>query len=273
LTGGWGPRRCRAAVAITFDNLGEAAELERGEHSPGEPLGRHSSVTRALPRVLELLSELGLPATFFVEGINAELYPDALRTIDARGHEVAYHGWRHEAWANLDPARERELLALGVESFGALGLRPAGFRPPGGRLASSSFRALADAGFSYCSPAGDGVEVRDGLAVLPFRWELIDAFHYLPHFAGMRQRALGAPDVLAPSALRATNAGALQTATRRGAFLVLLFHPFLADTDDRMGAMRAVLSEVRAAVDEGAVWCAPLREIATWLRGLQARAD
>ena len=38
-------RRC----AITFDNLGEVTELERGEFPEGEPLGRHFSVTRALP--------------------------------------------------------------------------------------------------------------------------------------------------------------------------------------------------------------------------------
>ena len=38
-----------------------------------------------------------------------------------------------------------------------------------------------------------------------------------------------------------------------GAFLVLLFHPFLADTDERVQVIRDVLARVRALVDEGAV--------------------
>lgn len=250
---------------MTFDNLGEATELERGQWPQDEPLGHHYSVTRALPRVLELLSDLRLPATFFVEGLNARLYPEALRTIDADGHEVAYHGWRHEPWAGLSPPHEHELLERGVGALQRLGLSPAGFRPPGGVLAPASSHALAELGFAYCSPAGDGAGIRDGLAILPFRWTLIDAFHYLPHFAQRRRAALGAPDVLPPARLRVTLGDALRDAVRGGAFLATVFHPFLADADDRLEAMRAVLGDLRALVDERAVWCAPLRDIAAWV--------
>src|SRR5215204_383525 len=61
----WGPDTCRAAVSVTFDNLGEAADLERGLWPDDEPLGRHFSVQRALPRILEKLEGLGLRSTFF----------------------------------------------------------------------------------------------------------------------------------------------------------------------------------------------------------------
>jgi peptidoglycan/xylan/chitin deacetylase (PgdA/CDA1 family) len=261
----WGPEQRRAAVAVTFDNLGEAADLERGRWPQHEPLGHHPSVTDALPRVLELLSELQLRATFFVEGLNAQLYPRALRGIAAAGHEVGYHGWRHEPWAGLSPDEERELLWRGVGALDQIGLRPIGFRPPGGVLAPSSARALGETGFAYCSPAGEGVGVRDGLAVLPFRWTVLDAFHYLPQFAPRRRAALGAPDVLPPAALRATLADALQDVVTRGSFLALLFHPFLADAADRLAAMHGAMADVRALVDERAVWCAPMREIAAWV--------
>jgi peptidoglycan/xylan/chitin deacetylase (PgdA/CDA1 family) len=273
LNRGWGPDGRRAAVAVTFDNLGEASDLERGQWPRDEPLGRHPSVTRGLPRVLELLSELGLPATFFVEGVNAELYPDALHRIEGAGHEVAYHGWRHEDWANLSAGLERELLERGVGALEGLGLRPAGFRPPGGELTPSSAGALASLGFTYCSPAGKRVDVREGLAVLPFRWELIDAFHYLTHFAERRLAALGAPDVLPPASLRATVGDALRETVRRGGFVALLFHPFLADRDDRMQAMRAVLGDLRALVEERVVSCVAMREIASWVRDSEAAAN
>jgi peptidoglycan/xylan/chitin deacetylase (PgdA/CDA1 family) len=263
---GWGPEHRRAAVAVTFDNLGEAADLERGRWPKEERLGRHPSVARALPRVLGLLSDLDLPATFFVEGINAQLYPEALAAIVAAGHEIAYHGWRHELWAELDSAREHDLLERGLRALGKVGIRPVGFRPPGGVLASSSLRTLAQTGFTYCSPAGEEVGLCDGLAILPFRWPLIDAFHYLPHFAERRRAAIDSPDALPPSSLRANLAEALEDAMRRGSFLALLFHPFLADADDRVDAVRAVLADLRASVDDGAVWCVPMRDIAGWVQ-------
>jgi hypothetical protein len=60
----WGPGAQRAAVSVTFDNLGEPADLERGLWPESEPLGRHFSVKRMLPRILGILEELGLQATF-----------------------------------------------------------------------------------------------------------------------------------------------------------------------------------------------------------------
>ena len=249
----------RAAVSVTFDNLGEASDLERGWWPEDEPLGHHFSVTRALPRVLEALDEAGLRATVFVEGVNAGIYPDTLTDLDARGHEVACHGWRHERWAALRPAAERDSLQRSVDGMRALGLQPAGFRPPGGGLTAATTGLLAELGFTYCSPA-EGVDTGT-LPSLPFRWPLLDAFHYLPHFDTRREQALGSPDPLPPERLRETVLAALEEVARDGGFLALLFHPFLADTDERVQVIRDVLARVRALVDEGAATCAPCREL------------
>ena len=187
----WGPDARRAAISVTFDNLGEAADLERGLWPEGEPLGRHFSVTRMLPRILGMLDELGLRATFFVEGLNAELHPQALLQIADSGNELGYHGWRHEDWSNLSPSQEARLLERGVNEMDELGVRPRGFRPPGGRLTSSSPELLDDLGFTHCSPAGRGVGFLGNLVVLPFEWRLIDAYHYLPRFGALRKSATG----------------------------------------------------------------------------------
>jgi peptidoglycan/xylan/chitin deacetylase (PgdA/CDA1 family) len=210
-------------VSVTFDNLGEASELERGTWPEGQPLGEHFSVRESLPLLLGMLAAHDLRATFFVEGLNAELYPDALAGIAAAGHEVACHGWRHEEWAELDGGRERELLARAHAALGG----PAGFRPPGGELTASSAGLLSELGFTYCSPVGEGVHRADGLAVLPFRWPLLDAYHYLPHFAALRQEHGDPEEPLPPAALRDAVLGALEAQRRRDDHLVLLFHPFL----------------------------------------------
>ncbi len=87
------PEGARGAVSLTLDNLGEAAEQELGMPTPTRG---HYSVTTALPIVLADLAEAGVRATFFVEGVNAQTYPQALRSIVDAGHECAYHAWRHE---------------------------------------------------------------------------------------------------------------------------------------------------------------------------------
>jgi peptidoglycan/xylan/chitin deacetylase (PgdA/CDA1 family) len=244
----------RAAVSVTFDNLGEASDLERGWWPEDEPLGHHYSVTEALPRVLGALDDAGLRATFFVEGLNTELYPDTLRRLDAAGHEVACHGWRHERWGRLSPPDERASLERSVRGMHSLGLQPCGFRPPGGELTAASPALLRELGFSYCSPALG--TATGGFPALPFRWELLDAFHYLPHFADRR----GSPDPLPPSALRSAVLGALDETATDGGFLALVFHPFLADTNERVEVVRDVLARVRELVDAGTATCAPMQE-------------
>ena len=218
--------RHRAGTGLSFDNLGEVTALARGEWPTGEPVGHHWSVTRALPRLLALLDEVGLRGTFFVEGLNAELYPDALRELDAAGHEVAFHGWRHEPWGGLAPAEERELFERGVAHFDALGLRPVGFRPPGGELTGSTIPLLRELGFTYCSPEGSEVSERDGIVVLPFRWEHVDAWYYLDGFDGPPSAA----------ALRSAMFDALGAE-----YATLIFHPFLTGTDERFAVLREVL--------------------------------
>jgi peptidoglycan/xylan/chitin deacetylase (PgdA/CDA1 family) len=236
-----------AVHTITFDNLGEVAALHRGEFPEGEPLGRHFSVTRALPRILDLLEETDLRATFFVEGLNAELYPDTLSAIAAAGHEVAYHGWCHEQWAGLDAGEEARLLSRGVRALDELGLRPRGFRPPGGELTAASLRLLREHGFTYCSPAGDAVDVREGLAILPFAWPLVDAYHYLPRFAALRGSEL---------------ARSLARSLEDEGHSSVVFHAFLTEPEDRFAVVRDHLCAVRERVDRGELRCIPYREVA-----------
>lgn len=109
----WGPDGCSAAVSITFDNLGEVTELERGTWPEGLPRGQHFSVIQVLPAILQMLDELALSATFFVEGLNVELYPRALQGIVEAGHELAYHSWQHEEWQHLGYQEERLCLLDG----------------------------------------------------------------------------------------------------------------------------------------------------------------
>jgi peptidoglycan/xylan/chitin deacetylase (PgdA/CDA1 family) len=206
-------------VRLTFDNLGEAAELERGTWPADAPLGRHRSVTEALPRLLAELDARRLTATFFVEGINCELYPEALREIAARGHALGVHGWRHEAWAQLPADRERELLARADRAFRDLGLAPRGFRPPGGAVTAQTAALLGELGYTCWSRAAPAASVA-GLDDLTFEWDHVDAYWLMERFAD-RRRGRGDPgEPLAPAALG-------ERLARAGDGDVLVLHPFL----------------------------------------------
>lgn len=231
----------RAPLALTFDNLGEATELERGTWPAGRPVGRHPTVTEVLPRLLDLLDERGLRATFFVEAINAELYPDALRELAARGHEVGHHGWRHEAWSRLDPGEEAAALTRGLDAFARLDLRVSGFRPPGGDVNPGTLALLAGAGLTWCSPAGETAEVRDGVAIVPFRWALVDAYHVMDRFADLRAGHGDPPAALDAGALRDRLIAELERHAARGRAGCLVLHPFVGADPAHLAAQVAVL--------------------------------
>ena len=237
-----------ATVSVTFDNLGEAAELERGTWPEDRPLGQHFSVREALPQVVELLARAGIAATFFAEGLNGELYPEALEALRDAGHEVACHGWRHEPWHGV--ADERGRLERARDALGG----PVGFRPPGGRLSPETPAILRELGFRYCSPAGSRAGRLDGLAALPFRWELIDAYHYLPHFAPLRERNGDGAEPLEPAVLRERVLAALDAHAE--GHLALIFHPYLL-SGDTVGVLGDVLARMagmdHVRMDEAAV--------------------
>jgi peptidoglycan/xylan/chitin deacetylase (PgdA/CDA1 family) len=247
------------AVLLSFDNLGEAADLER---APGdEPPSRdHPSVTEALPRLLARLAALELRATFFVEAINAELYPQALRDIAAAGHEIGMHGWRHERWDALTGAEEAELLDRGLRALAALDLEIEGFRPPGGALGPRSAKALDARGLRWCSPEGTHAARANGIACLPFRWALVDAYHRLESFAERRVR-LG--DGERPASPRqAADALLEELDAPASGPLVVILHPFLMLTPGEVAEADRVLARLAEQVAQGTRWVAPGREIA-----------
>ena len=87
------------------------------------------------PRVLDVLAEAGMRATFFVVGQAVRATPELLRRIAAEGHEIGNHSYGHRHPWTLSEAAARDEVRGGAAAIeDALGRVPRVFRPPHGRL-------------------------------------------------------------------------------------------------------------------------------------------
>ncbi len=255
------PGGARGALNLSFDNLGEAAELEMGALPADAPLGGHETALEVLPRLLGELGNRKLAATFFVEGLNAEIYPDLLREIDGRGHEVALHAWRHEQWDRLGAAEQAANLERGLAAFRQLGLEIAGLRPPGGQLGTGGTGVLREAGLRYCSPAGAGAGFEDGVALLPFQWRHVDASCVLPPLGSAREQITGSPDPIEPAHFGAWLEAEIDRLARDGGYMAIVLHPFMFGWLGEE-ALSALLDRVADAAADDEIWVARCAEVA-----------
>lgn len=126
-------------------------------------LSGYRGVERGLGRLLALLEERGVAATFFVTGDVARRYPGRVRAIVAAGHELGCHGDSHRPFDRMGRAEaEAEIRAAAaalrrfapVTAFRAPHLRfPAAYYP---LLAQHGFRIDASRAAYKRSPRGPG---------------------------------------------------------------------------------------------------------------------
>jgi peptidoglycan-N-acetylglucosamine deacetylase len=105
----------------------------------------------AVPRVLELAAELGLPCVLFTIARDAEAQRDLLRSAVGAGHEIASHSLTHpQPFSTLDDAAlAQELLTSRTRLADATGTDIAGFRAPAWDVDARVLGAVRAAGYRY----------------------------------------------------------------------------------------------------------------------------
>ena len=91
------------------------------------------SVDRNDGKILDILDENGIRATFFLVDIWTQRFPELVKEIAARGHEIGNHSTTHPKMSSLSRekiAQELETMSANVEKL--IGQRPTLFRPPYG---------------------------------------------------------------------------------------------------------------------------------------------
>jgi peptidoglycan/xylan/chitin deacetylase (PgdA/CDA1 family) len=258
---GWGPDLKRSALSFTFDNLGEAADLEFNKWPTSDPVGNHYTVTEVLPALLDKFDNGKV--TFFIEAWNAETYPAMLQKLAAHGHDVALHGWRHELWGDLDPERQRNILQRSLAALGQIGLRPCGFRPPGGSVGQDPSALLCEFGFTYYSASNKQPGVEDGIAQIPFAWQHLDGVYLMPGGDAMVGTPIpGFPEAASLEGMQRAFNRAIQESIQKGTHLTLVFHPWLLGQDPER--LRVLFELYDSAAQNPQLWVAPCRDVANW---------
>jgi peptidoglycan/xylan/chitin deacetylase (PgdA/CDA1 family) len=248
-------QRDKPVLCLTFDNMGEAHDVCLGKASV--PDMTSPAITVGFPNILRLLAKYDLRATFFVEGWSALHYGDVVESILRGGHHIDLHGWIHEEFLDLPERVARQYVNDGLQVMKLRGIRPAGFRAPGGRIGPYGRQIEAETGFSFDSTidapavptelsldvdgyAGDGLtRLSNGLIGIPWQWFMIDVMHYLISPNGLRN-----PDDLAAFWSRV-----IRNVADKNGLLTIINHADVTGIDpDRIAALEKVL---KLALDLG----------------------
>ena len=237
---------------LTFDVDAESVVLaEDARHADNPMLMSHQAYGPevGVPRLLDLLAEYGVPATFFVPGLTAELHPAVVEGILEAGHEVGHHSFTHRSPVGLSEAEERREFERGLEALDRFGIRPVGYRAPSWEPSWRTAALVAEYGLAYDSSlAGDDkpyvLETGSGALVeLPVSWWLDDwqQTAYLPPLA--RNQTRSAQEVLE------LWTGELDAYARHGCLYVLTCHPFLSGRPGRVEILRGLIEHALARGD------------------------
>ena len=128
------------SVWFGYSTVGPAM-LSRGEY--GARVGVY--------RVLDLLKQYNLPATFFIPGHTVDSFPEPVEAILSAGHEIAHHSYSHIDPSRQTPDEERQDMERALQALGRLGVKPLGYRSPSDDFSLSTAALLEEFDFLYDS--------------------------------------------------------------------------------------------------------------------------
>ncbi|AMO59091.1 polysaccharide deacetylase [Mycolicibacterium phlei] len=256
-----------AAVAtLTFDVDAETPILAQGRHFAGHvSTMSHQSYGPdvGVPRILDMLDELDVPATFFIPGWVAEHRPGLAKTIADRGHEVAHHSYSHRSPVTMTPQEERVDFLRAMDIFAAQGIEIRGHRAALWGASRQTPDLVAECGLLYDSSLmGDDRPYRiptdrSPVVELPVHWSLDDweQYAYLPdpHIGSV---------IESPAKVVEMWRAELNGMRRYRCLFNLCMHPFLSGRPGRIMALRSLIEYAKECGDVHFARCRDVAEAA-----------
>ena len=265
------PNKQQCAVALAFDLDGPTGDamldgtllrnlryFTEGAYGPW----------RALPRLLDLLRDYDLKATFFVPTWVVWHWTGRCERILKEGHELAYHGHRHEVFKDCSLEEQRAIMGKSRDIFAArLGVTPVGFRTPSGDWSDGTASMLAEFGVVYSSSMrGDDrpyfhrrTDDNKRLVEIPARWD-IDDYTALAYFEDP-DFPIGLDRISDYRLVERNWRHEFQGFYRDGLCWTTILHPKVVAKPGRLGILEGLFRDIRS--HEG-VWIARCAEVARW---------
>jgi len=212
------PSVCSSPYAV-YKNVNEFFEKWKG---------KYDYLTEPTNRVLDMLDEFNVTATFFVVADIIEHYPGLIESVVERGHELACHGLHHAC--KIDPETKKPLMSIEEFEQRTLlakkmlekisGEKIVGYRAPNAFIGGWMLDSLENMGFKYDSsvsvnslynktdsalktvssipyyPVEGELEIGDDRNFIEFPWAYYQNVLKIPACGGPILRFFGAPLVL-----------------------------------------------------------------------------
>jgi len=257
------PGGARVAVLLSFDVDNETIWLRNNDTNVGGLSQGEYGSRVALGRILRLLDEYEIPASFFGPAVSFSLAPQMIEMIQAPGrHEIGVHGWIHERNATLPREDEERLLRQAVQRMTELiGKRPIGYRAPSWNFSDNTLDLLMEMGFLYDSSlmaddrpyeiVANGKPT--GFVELPVDWILDDA----PLMNPLGDSYESPRDVLE------VYKDEFDVAYEEGTMFLLTMHPHYIGHRSRIVVLRELIEHINKKSD---VWFGTHEQAVRWVR-------
>lgn len=261
----------RVNVALEIFGTGSAVASGSKEGIGGLSARDEYNFEVGVWRVLDILVDHKLPATFFVSGSAVTKYPNVLKTVADEGFEIAAHGYEQGlSAASVSEEREEEEVVLCTDLLRAINDEPGGWVSPGGVCTQRTIDALIRAGYLWHGDLQDDdipyvLETGAGSIVeIPHRSQSTNDFSIFAsrdvHGAVRSLRSVEqAKSYFAEAFL------AYKSTSEREGLLSLEFgiHPFSSCIPDRIVALDWILSYISNQDD---IWVTTNLDMARWWR-------
>jgi peptidoglycan/xylan/chitin deacetylase (PgdA/CDA1 family) len=260
------PNGAQCAVVFSVDPDAESGLVFNKPHEAATQLDemeeRRFDPRVGIPRILRLFERYAVPSTWFIPGFTITHHTEIVKAVQASGCELGAHGNIHEPPAALEgPDDERRVMDEQLAIFqDVLGVRPLGYRAPGGSLTIHTPTILREYGFLYHSNLmGDDipyfVETPHGpLVEIPTSWQLNDAPFY--------RHVLGAGNQFAsPDRVVGQWIQEFDGMYRENGCYVMIVHPWVTGRASRLAGLERLIRTIRGYPG---VWWTTLLDVAKW---------
>jgi peptidoglycan-N-acetylglucosamine deacetylase len=260
------PGNARCAVALSFDSDHESNELRDGGKSIGRMSWGQYGNRVAIPRILALLRQYDVRASFYVPAVIAMLYPDEQRQVIAEGHEIGIHGWIHELNSALTHEAERDLMLRSSDALEKItGVRPVGMRTPSWDFSPYTLHIAREMQLAYDSSLMADEDCYEllldgeptGVVELPVEWVRDDAVYFwMNRFQSHRPYT-------PPADVFDIFRRELEAAHREGGVFQLTMHPHIIGYRSRIWIVEELIRHARSL---GNVWFATHAQVVEWAK-------